>query len=880
MRNTFLSLCCILALSATAQTWPASTLTTRAGSRWWWLGSAVEKQELSRNMRDYAAHGIRTLEITPIYGGKGNDANNIDFLSPQWMEMLRFVEQEGLRDSIQIDMNCGTGWPFGGPTVSVDEATCRVAVRVDTIVVDKKGDVCHPIRLTESTMRLMSTTEDDGPGTMQTARLERVMAYPLSGKGTVTDLTAGVRGDNVFGKLPEGKWQILALYHMRTMQQVNRAAPGGEGNVIDHFDARAVANYLQRFEEAFTKSGVPYPTTFFNDSYEVYGADWTPHLLDEFCQRRGYPLEQHLPILFFGTGPEAERVLIDYRETLSELLLENFTEQWTDWAHRHGVLTRNQAHGSPANLIDHYATVDIPEVEGFGLTDFGIKGLRKDEGKTRKNYSDLSMLKYASSAAHITGKPLTSCETFTWLTEHFRTSLSQLKPDLDLVFCAGVNRMLYHGTCYSPANYPWPGWRFYASIDMSPTNTLWRDAPFFNQYIDRCQRFLQMGQPDNDFLVYLPVRDMWAQRKGDLLMMFEISNMDKNAPEFIQAVLTIDSLGYDCDYISDRYLLTTTWHDGQLQTAAGTRYDALIVPECRYMPEAVQQHIAQLRRQGATIIDGIDAAAMQACKKPETMKSRHSLNLIRRKNDTGYHYFIANLTPHDVDQWITPAVDFADAYFFHPLTGNITRAECDDASLHLMLRSGESVILQTYDQPLDIALAATESNKESTTIDITHQPWTLSFVESAPRVERTFTLPQLQTWETLDDDSAKVTMGTGAYTTHVRMSKRQARQQWTIDLGDVRESARVYINGVFVGCAWSVPFVLDCGKAFRKGDNTITIEVTNLPANRIADMDRRKVPWRKFNNINVVDIHYKHTTYEAWNPVPSGLNASVVLHSR
>ena len=96
----------------------------------------------------------------------------------------------------------------------------------------------------------------------------------------------------------------------------------------------------------------------------------------------------------------------------------------------------------------------------------------------------------------------------------------------------------------------------------------------------------------------------------------------------------------------------------------------------------------------------------------------------------------------------------------------------------------------------------------------------------------------------------------------------------------MRESARVYINGVFVGCAWSVPFVLDCGKAFRKGDNTITIEVTNLPANRIADMDRRKVPWRKFNNINVVDIHYKHTTYEAWNPVPSGLNASVVLHSR
>ena len=86
---------------------------------------------------------------------------------------------------------------------------------------------------------------------------------------------------------------------------------------------------------------------------------------------------------------------------------------------------RNQAHGSPANLIDVYAAVDIPEIESFGLTDFGIRGLRTDPGFTRRNYSDLTMLKYASSAAHITGKPLTSSETFTWLTEHFRTSLQR-----------------------------------------------------------------------------------------------------------------------------------------------------------------------------------------------------------------------------------------------------------------------------------------------------------------------------------------------------------------------------------------------------------------------------------------------------------------------
>ena len=109
----------------------------------------------------------------------------------------------------------------------------------------------------------------------------------------------------------------------------------------------------------------------------------------------------------------------------------------------------------------------------------------------RRNDSDLSMLKYASSAAHIAGKACTSSETFTWLTEHFRTSLSQCKPDLDLMFVSGVNHVCFHGTTYSPPSEPWPGRKFYASVDMSPTNPQWRDMRNFSDYISRSQSFLQ-----------------------------------------------------------------------------------------------------------------------------------------------------------------------------------------------------------------------------------------------------------------------------------------------------------------------------------------------------------------------------------------------------
>ena len=68
-----------------------------------------------------------------------------------------------------------------------------------------------------------------------------------------------------------------------------------------------------------------------------------------------------------------------------------------------------------------------------------------------------------------------------------------------------------------------------------------------------------------------------------------------------------------------------------------------------------------------------------------------------------------------------------------------------------------------------------------------------------------------------------------------------------------------------------------CKDALNKGKNTIRIEVTNLPANRIAELDRQGVKWRKMKEINVVDIDYKKTTYEKWTPVASGLNSSVKL---
>lgn len=894
-----------------AQDWPEVQPEARPAARWWWLGSAVDTTNLTYNLEEYARSGLGGVEITPIYGVQGNDKNNIPFLSPQWMQILQHTEAEGKRTGIEVDMNTGTGWPFGGPEVSVSDAATKAIFQ--SYQVEGGKEISLDIQVKDEKQRSVAT-------------LSRVMAY---NNGQSLTLTSKVKDGTLQWTAPTGEWQVIALYIGKTLQQVKRAAPGGEGYVMDHLNKGAVKRYLSRFDKAFKENKTAFPHSFFNDSYEVYGADWTPDFLEQFARKRGYKLEEHFPEFLDESRPDVTaRIVSDYRETISDLLIENFTTQWTDWAHGHGSITRNQAHGSPSNLIDTYAAVDIPECEGFGLSQFHIKGLRQDS-LTRKNDSDLSMLKYASSAAHISGKTYTSSETFTWLTEHFRTSLSQCKPDMDLMFVSGVNHMFFHGTTYTPQEAQWPGWKFYASIDMSPTNSIWKDAPAFFEYITRCQSFLQMGKPDNDFLVYLPVYDMWQEQPGRLLT-FSIHEMAKRAPKFIKTVNTISNCGYDMDYISDSFVKTTRCVDGKLVTSGGTAYKAIIIPAVKLMPVDVLGHLLSLAKAGATVIftenypqdvpgyGKLDArrksfASLQkqlpavssfgettatsyqkgtiitgneyksALEKsgviPEEMKTRYGLQYIRRSNDTGYHYFISSLQNKGVQDWITLAVPAESVMLFNPMTGEKgkaqTRTQDGTTQVRLQLHSGESVILQTFDHALADASEWKYIQEQPVSLSLDHG-WTLHFAQSTPGIEGEFNIDTPSSWTEINHPNATTTMATGVYTNVITVPDITA-DDWILDLGDVRESTRVRINGQEAGTAWAVPYQLKVGKWLKPGENKIEIEVTNLPANRIADMDRRGEKWRIFNEINVVNLQYKPTPYTNWQPMPSGLNGTARL---
>jgi len=790
--------------------WYPETRENKPYMRWWWLGSAVDEEGLTYNLEEFASKGIGGVEITPLYGVQGNEANDIDYLSPRWMDVLRFTIAKGDSLDLQVDMSNCTGWPFGGPWISEQNAAKTFSFNEDT----------------------------------------------------------------------------TAIIQIGTGQKVKRAAPGGVGLVMDHYSLPALNAYLAPFDSAFKASGCPFPNTFFNDSFEVYNAGWTDDLPEEFFKDHGYRIEDHLKAFARNDGSEESTSVIgDYRATLARMYMENFVIPWSDWAHGHGVRTRHQAHGAPANLIDIYAAADIPECEAFGQSPFDIQELHRT-GDTRLNDADPAVFKFASSAAHITGKKYTSCETLTWLTEHFNTSLALCKPEIDLVFASGVNHIFLHGAPYSPKGIGFPGWKFYATINLSPTNpSLWDVCEPLFTYITRCQAFLTAGNPDSDFLMYFPVDDIWHHSFDKQFMMLDIHKMYKTMPQFKADVLEVIRQGHDVDYISDNYLMQVKVEKGKLVTASGATYKALVLPsETKYMPDATRTRIEALKAAGAMILNMESVGDCGVLAEP--MMGVDNVHVLRRSNEVGgKNYFIANLGPVDLDE-ATLACDAAAVEIFDAMTGKsgfaqILSRESGCTKIRLDLRSGESVLLKTFPRAPRGCEPWAYYSEDGATVDLSHKQWDLRFVRSTPMMPQSrYCLDSLMTWDNLP--VGDIVEAVGVYKVSFELS--EGKDGWMLDLGDVRESAVVRVNGKDAGTLFCAPFKVEIGSLLEPGINEIEIEVRNLPANRIAQMDREGVVWRIFKDVNIAAVKSRQVvTYEKidnygwWPVVPSGLRGPVTI---
>ncbi len=873
----------------TQNIWPEISQTSKPWTRWWWMGSAVDKPNIKQHLIAFQQAGLGGVEITPIYGAKGAEALFLDHLSPKWLDMLDYTLQTADSLDLGVDMVLGTGWPYGGPQVEAEYAATKLVV--EKYEIDKGTRFSQELK--------------PDPKERQPATLIAVLGYDAS--NNFTDLTNQVIDQKLDFTSEESAYTVYALFTGKTGQQVKRSAPGGAGFTLDHYSQEAFEDYVQPYDTAFAQLEGKL-RSIFNDSYEVYGTDFTPRFFEFFQQYRGYDLRPHIQLLLSDSDNDlGNRVKSDYRETLSDLLLHRFNESWTAWSNEHGFKTKLQAHGSPGNLIDLYASADIPECETFGSMPYDIKGFRREAENIRTGDADPVMLKFSSSAGHISGKPLISSETFTWLREHFKTALSQTKPEAEELLLNGVNHIFLHGSTYSPEEAGWPGWKFYASVNFSPKNTIWKDAPALFSYLTNVQSVLQEGKPDNEVLLYWPIYDQYNSFKdGQLFFQFKIHSLNEwllDTP-FYETTNTLMKKGYGVDFLSDAFLAKAKVVNGSIELPGGT-YKSLVIPEMAFMPLATMQNLLKLKEQGANILfqglpqsvpgffeyekqteelqklitdealttTPLEAGLQEVGVFPETLVNT-GLKFIRRSNGNSKTYYLVNHTADAVDTYIPLNETSQNIVILDPLTRKAgaaqTRLGSGKTQVRVQIASGDALILKTgkvntqdweYRTPINEGVALTNG-------------WNIRFEEGGPVLPESTGLVRLSSWTELGADAENFS-GTATYSISFQKPDTPA-DSWMLDLGDLRESAEVWLNDTYLGTTWSVPYQIQLGK-LQAGTNTLQIKVINLGANRIRAKEIRGEEWKNFYEINMVNKDYKPFDASVWKPTASGLLGPVKL---
>jgi hypothetical protein len=855
--------------------WPAITSQARPWAWWWWHGSAVDETNIAHELQRFHEAGLGGVQITSIYGVKGAEAREIPYLTPKWLDMMGYTVDEARRLDMGVDMSLGSGWCFGGPTVSDIDANANVVVKTFKVAAHKKLTEKFDRKTTQALIAF-------GPN-----GYEADLTGKISDTGE-TDWTA-----------PDADCTVYAISQKPSGQKVKRPAPGGEGWMLNPAYPQAMKDWLPWFDKAFANYHGSKPHGVFQDSYE-YQTDWAPDFFAQFEKLRGYKLQTELPALFGNQQDDhAARVKYDYRRTLSDLIAES-QPVWINWAHKNGFVAIDQAHGTPANWLDLYGDADIPETEMF------------------HNDRNILISKFASSAAHTQGRELTGSESGTWLKEHFTETLADVKYVADDLLLSGVNHIYYHGACYSPDDAPWPGWLFYASTEMNPRNPIWHDVSAVNEYIARCQSVLQSGKPDNDILLYWPIADFWSAPQGRLQRMavsatewFETQPIGKSAHE-------LWSGGYAFDYISDAQLQKARASGGQIQVPGG-KYKIIVVPECKLMPLETLKQLVALAKNGATVVfdthlpSDIPGLANLASSREQfktllsqipadseafgkgkiligaldTTLSAPSLNLpehfaangllsyVRRSFDGGWNYFIANRSELNFDRWIALNRPAASIAVLDPLTGKSGLAPTDDmGQFHLQLAPGESVIVRAFANEKVSGPAWIYWRTNGQPMEITGR-WNVKFITGGPTLPADSQITKLASWTTFPDTNAQAFAGTAKYQITFDVPN-SAGKQFELNLGDVRQSARVTLNGKDYGTLITPPFRVMVDNLKPTG-NDLEVEVTSVAANRIRDLDRRGVQWKIFKDINIVNVNYRPFDASTWPLTDCGLLGPVKL---
>jgi hypothetical protein len=828
---------------------------TKARTRVFWrvFGPAWERGEIDYQLDLLkAAHvgGVMAFFMYPV-AVDGDGVHNQRFLSPEFLVHLAYAARRCQELDLRFGIAGGTGWPFGGPTVNVADAAQQLRRSVAPTTANGSPRL-PPLGDGEQVIAMFQGTNDiTGRGfAHESAPLPAVDSGPIS----------------VYTATP-------------TRMRVKRPALGGEGWVLDHYNAAATRRYLDQVVAPMLRAAPGLVQSIFCDSLEVYGANWTAELPQEFSRRRGLALRPLLPDVFESDSSRSPDARFAFWRTLSELTAERFTRELSDWAHRHGVQLEMEAYGTPPNPLSAARNIDVPTGEQYEWRGFSLSRL-------------------AASGAHLAGKRVVGAEAWTWLglPNRLGDSLSDMKLASDLHFLAGINDLTAVDFAYSPRSAGAPGWLPYYGLVLNQNNPQWPWFRYLMDYTSRCQWLLRQGQPSAEVALYLPVEDQFAFGPADQMALgfrlrdhfvsgektdeFGLQTALRHRSDLISTLLAegFNYDGLDFDTLN-RFAII---RKGQLHCGDGN-YRVLVLPRLIGVERRSLERILAFGRSGGTILvtgrwperiyggsaplnPGPSRALLDelvgeiAPQAPVTRRRlgrgqviwipdertalaqvlselrpgvrleplQPEVGLVFRRTPSRDIYFLANVgdQPRRFTAGFRTAWKHAERW--DPMTGRVERLPSEQDSdgfqqvaLELPPRGSIFVLWGRS----SVAAPPTPSfASEGQPLNVS---WTLSFEGDKAPPQRQ--LEELISWTTWLE--AKFFSGRGVYTGQFAWNRPVPQRAW-LNLTRIAEVAEISLNGHSVGVVWTPPAEVEITEWLNVGTNSLRITVANLPLNR------------------------------------------------
>ncbi|MBR4257544.1 MAG: hypothetical protein IKQ17_00780, partial [Kiritimatiellae bacterium] len=410
----------------------------------------------------------------------------------------------------------------------------------------------------------------------------------------IVDLTERMTKDETLAwDVPNGEWTILRVGFVCNGRRNHPASKFGGGLEVDKLSASAMdyhfSQYVARLCDYLGPLAGAVESGFNNilvDSYEVGSQNWTQGMEKIFESRMGYSPLPYLPVFagrVVGSVDESERFLEDFRRVVADLFAENYAGRLAELCHSRGLALSLEPYGNcPADNLQYGQDVDIPMGEFWSCATFG------------DHFVYCGNARFPAYLAHVWGRRYAAAESFTanpakggrWLTTPF-----SIKAQGDIVYCNGVNRIIYHRFVHQP----WPDNKYLPGMTMGRwgmhldrTQTWWEFARPWFRYQARCQWMLQEGEPVADVLFFCG--EQVPNQGGNVFGTGGRGKSEMNLSD-----------GYNWDVCAAKAFKELKVVDGKVVAPSGVKYRLLVLPDLETMSMEILNKVEALVDAGAKV---------------------------------------------------------------------------------------------------------------------------------------------------------------------------------------------------------------------------------------------------------------------------------------